>query len=153
MAIVDRIRFARMAERRALEELQRRASLIWDEYRESLLEHPEAIALPAEQIRARQVRVAERGGLALGFSAVLGPHDGAAELDGLFVEPARMGGGVGRLLIADAARLARRRGARVLEVTGNPRALGFYVKVGFVATGSAETQFGPGIRMRLALGR
>jgi predicted N-acetyltransferase YhbS len=62
-----------------------------------------------------------------------------------------MRAGVGRLLVRDAGRLARRRGARVLAVVGNPRAEGFYRKVGFEPSGTVGTRFGPGIRMRLRL--
>ena len=42
-------------------------------------------------------------------------------------------------------------GVRVLEVLGNPRAEGFYQKLGFVVLGQVEMQFGPGIRMRRLL--
>ncbi|HEY7981721.1 MAG TPA: hypothetical protein VID19_09595 [Candidatus Eremiobacteraceae bacterium] len=49
-------------ERAALEALQRRASLVWEDYREALLAHPDAIALPIEQIesgRTSLIRAAE----------------------------------------------------------------------------------------------
>jgi GNAT superfamily N-acetyltransferase len=146
-----RIRFARPAERDALEALQRESSLVWEEYRAPLLAHPDAIELPIEQIRERRVRVAEMDGALVGFSALLSGRRGAAELDGLFVAPALMRAGIGRQLVADAVRLARGRGARSIEVTANPRAEAFYVKVGFVVIGRAETRFGPASRMRLRI--
>ena len=43
------IRLARPEERDALEELQLRASLALDEYREQLLAEPDAVEFPAEQ--------------------------------------------------------------------------------------------------------
>jgi hypothetical protein len=49
-------------ERAALEALQRRASLVWEDYREALLAHPDAIALPIEQIESGRtclIRAAE----------------------------------------------------------------------------------------------
>lgn len=145
------LRLARPSEWRALEELQRRASLANENDREAILAHPEAIDLPAEQISAGQVRVAESGGVVVGFSAVLPREDGQAELDGLFVEPGLWKGGVGRALVEDASREARDRGCAELRVIGNPHALGFYEACGFETIGAFETQFGPGILMRRTL--
>ncbi len=86
------LRPARPDERLALEELQRRASLVWEEYRAELLAHPDAIDLPADQVcgwrRLCRQRPARRH--ILGFSVVLAREDGDAELDGLFVEPSSM---------------------------------------------------------------
>jgi GNAT superfamily N-acetyltransferase len=147
-----KVRFARIGERAALEELQRRASLVYEDTREELLAHPEAIELPVGQIRARGVRVAERGRKVLGFAALVpGGRAGAAELDGLFVEPGSWRGGIGRLLVEDAARLARRRGYRVIDVIANPNALAFYEHVGFAGRRTVRTRFGPGIRMSLSV--
>jgi len=145
----DRIRFAEPEERLALEGLQRRSSLVWEEYREALLAHPDAIEIPEELVQ--RVRVVSIAGKVVGFHLVLTPHDGACEVDGLFVEPDQMRTGVGRLLVRDASERALEEGATALEVTANPRALAFYEKVGFVAVGQVETRFGPGIRMRLPL--
>jgi GNAT superfamily N-acetyltransferase len=72
-------------------------------------------------------------------------------LDGVYVDPAAMGTGVGRLLVDDALDRARAAGAGSLTVTANPNARPFYERVGFVATGEIETSFGPGQRMRIAL--
>ena len=52
------IRFAHPSERAFLINLQRRASLVWEEYRDDLLAHPEAIYIPLAQFRKRQVRIA-----------------------------------------------------------------------------------------------
>jgi ribosomal protein S18 acetylase RimI-like enzyme len=79
------------------------------------------------------------------------PTDGAIhELDGLFVEPGHMHCGVGRALVDDAAARAAHAGAASLEVTAGP-AQGFYERVGFTLIGSAETRFGPAVRMRREL--
>jgi GNAT superfamily N-acetyltransferase len=147
-----RIRFARVRERAALERLQLRASLVWDEYRAALLAHPDAIEVPERLLRERRVRVVELGAEIVGFSQVLKARRGVVELDGLFVEPAHMGTGLGRRLVIDAAQRADRDGAHTMEVTANPRAEGFYLKAGFVITGRAETRFGPALRMRLRVG-
>jgi ribosomal protein S18 acetylase RimI-like enzyme len=147
----DEIRFAAPDEGAALEALQWRASLFWEEYRKDLLAHPDAIEVARDAIRRRQVRVLERSGRVAGFSVVLRLAAGVAELDGLFVEPEFMRQGVGRLLVEDAARAARAAGLRRIEVTANPRAVGFYRRLGFVRDGTVATRFGPGVRMHLDL--
>jgi GNAT superfamily N-acetyltransferase len=116
------IRDARPAEREALEELQRRASVHEPMYREQLAAHPEAIELPAEQIADGLVRVAEQEGVLVGFAVLFERAGEACELDGLFVEPGRMRGGIGRLLVQDAARIGRDRGAARIDVIANPQA-------------------------------
>lgn len=142
------VRLARRDERKALEDLQRRSALVWEEYREALLSHPDAIHVSAGDIAAGAVRVAVDGNEVVGFSTVL-IDGGRGELDALFVEPDRMRSGIGRVLIDDAAAVVRAAGGTRLDVTANPRALGFYEKVGFVADGEVATRFGPGVRMHL----
>jgi ribosomal protein S18 acetylase RimI-like enzyme len=142
-----RIRDAVAAETADLTELQRRASLVWEEDRDALLAHPEVIDVPVELLQKGSVRVAEEDGRRLGFSAVIPLTDDAAELDGLFVEPDLMRGGIGRALVDDALDRLRAAGVTRLEVTANRRALGFYEKLGFVVIGPIETQFSPGLRM------
>ncbi len=144
-------RFARLAERAALEALQRRASLMWESDRAAILANPDAIELPDAQILERRVRVAEAGGALAGFSATLPRGDGDAELDGLFVEPEQWRRGLGRSLVADAAALAKPWGARRVWVIANPNALPFYRACGFVSVGEAVTRFGPGLVMTLPI--
>src|SRR5206468_3187875 len=100
--------------KRVLEDLQRRASLVWEEYREALMTHPDAIEVPVEQLNANQVFVAELDGKIVGFGAVVLRDDGDAELDALFVEPQIWRGGVGRRLIIEAERRAVKEGSRQL---------------------------------------
>jgi N-acetylglutamate synthase-like GNAT family acetyltransferase len=146
------IRDARPEERAALEALQRRSSDVWEEYRVQLAAHPDAIELPAEAIAEHPVRVAVAAeGDVVGFTVLEPVRDGACELDGLFVEPAAMRGGVGRALVEDAAARARAEGATRISVIANPRATGFYERVGFVAGEPAETRFGPATWMHLAV--
>jgi GNAT superfamily N-acetyltransferase len=146
-----RIRDARAVERPLLEALQRRSSDTWEAYREQLAAHPDAIELPQAFIGNGWVRVAVTADQTpIGFSVLI-PSDGPAhELDGLFVEPGHMDRGVGRALIEDAAARASRDGAECLEVTAGP-AQGFYEKLGFQLVCSAQTLFGPAVRMRREL--
>jgi GNAT superfamily N-acetyltransferase len=146
------IRFAEPAERRALEELQRRSSVHDPMYREQLAAEPDAIELPGEYIERGLVRVAERDdGAVAGFAVLFEPSEGGCELDGLFVEPEHMRGGVGRRLVEDATRIARERGATRIDVVANPQAVAFYEALGFVEVGHASTRFGPAPRMSLAV--
>jgi N-acetylglutamate synthase-like GNAT family acetyltransferase len=147
------IRPARLAERDALERLQRRSSVHDPMYRTQLAAHPDAIELPVEQITAGLVRVAEQGGAVVGFAVLLERSGDACELDGLFVEPDRMRAGVGRGLVEDAKRIARERGATRIDVVANPQAVAFYAAVGFAAVGEAQTRFGPASRMSLSIAR
>jgi GNAT superfamily N-acetyltransferase len=147
------IRHAAPAEARLLEELQRRSSDVWEEYRNQLAAHPDAIELPQSFIEQGWVRVAEGAdGKPIGFSVVIPTDDQVHELDGLFVEPDHMGCGVGRALVQDAVARATRAGAERLEVTAGP-AQGFYEKVGFELVGAAQTRFGPAVRMAAGLRR
>jgi GNAT superfamily N-acetyltransferase len=139
------------AEHGALEELQRRASLAWEEDRAMLLAHPDAIELPVEQITDGRTIVAEGSRVLLGFAVVLRRDDGDAELDGLFVEPSHWRRGIGRILVTYAERLTTAEGATSLWVTANTQALGFYDSCGFVRVGEAATRFGQAPRMRKRL--
>jgi GNAT superfamily N-acetyltransferase len=141
-------RLALPAERSALEDLQRRASLIWEEDRDALLANPDAIELPLEQITDGRTIVAENVGELLGFAVVLRRDDGDAELDGLFVDPAQWRHGIGRALLEHAERIATSDGAAILWVTANTRALEFYGACGFVTVGEVATRFRPAPRMR-----
>ncbi len=145
------IRTAIPAEREALEALQRRASLANEGDREALERHPDAIDLPAQQIAAGGVFVAEDGGSLVGFSAILPREDGDTELDALFVEPGIQRRGVGRLLVEHCAKAARVAGSSALHVVGNPHAKQFYLACGFDIVGTFQTRFGPGLLLRKAL--
>ena len=140
------LRLARVEERDQLEDLQRRASLALEEYRQVLLAHPDAIDLPGEQIERGEVVVAEVDGRIAGFAVVLEEH-GAAELDGLFVEPQLWRHGIGRALVDDAVHAARSRGLTLVTVVASPTAKDFYERCGFTVEGAAETRFGPALRM------
>ena len=142
------VRAATTAERAPLEALQRRASDVWEAYREQLAAHPDAIFLPPAFIDSGWVRVAvAEDDRPIGFSVVTPCGAAIYELDGLFVEPHYMHRGVGRLLVEDAAARAAHDGAAALEVIAGP-AQGFYEKVGFALIGATETRFGPAVRMR-----
>jgi GNAT superfamily N-acetyltransferase len=145
------IRPAVMSEHRALEELQRRASLNNPGDREALLSNPDAIELPPEQIAAGHVFVAERDGVIVGMSAVVPREGPATDLDALFVEPHLWGHGIGRLLVEYCVVFARAQGSAALHVVGNPHAEGFYRACGFEMHGAVGTRFGIGLSFQRLL--
>lgn len=99
------------------------------------------------------MRVAELDGAVIGFLVLLDRIDAECELDGLFVEPEQMRGGVGRRLMKEAVRMALEPGAARIVVVANPQAIAFYEKVGFSVVGGSRTRFGPAPRMALKVAR
>ena len=108
------LRDANQAQAPALEALQRRSSDVREAYRQQLAANPDAIELPATFIDNGCVRVAvDDTDTPIGFSAAVPTHGQVHELDGLFVEPDHMLGGVGRALVEDAAARASGQGDRM----------------------------------------
>jgi predicted N-acetyltransferase YhbS len=146
-----RIRDAVAGERARLERLQRDSSDILDQYRQQLAAHPDAIELPAAFIDSGWVRVAvDDDDAPIGFTVVIPADSGVHQLDGLFVKPDWMRGGIGRALVEDACARARVNGAHTLEVIAG-HAEGFYEKLGFEVVETAQTRFGPAVLMRRRL--
>jgi GNAT superfamily N-acetyltransferase len=137
------IRKAARGDQRGLEDVQRAASLAYEEYRAALLAHPDAIAVPVEQIDAGDVVLAERDVAIVGFAAIVVRADGDTDLDAIFVLPELWKQGIGRVLLDEIENVARARGARTMHVVANPNALSFYVACGYRVSGEAQTRFGP----------
>ncbi len=146
---VIQIRTAVAADIAALQEVFRRSSLANDGDRANLLANPEALdpnlAAPVREERTRAAIIDDD---IVGFATVLCTGD-AFELEDLFVDPRWMRRGIGLALVRDAAATARAQGVSRIGVTANPHAMAFYEHAGFVADGTAETRFGPALRMRL----
>jgi len=142
MTTMLRLRNAVPGDQRAMEDVQRRASLVHEEYRAQLLAHPDAIAVPIEQIEAGEVFLAERDGAIVRFAAVVVRTDGDADLDAIFVAPELWKQGIGRMLLDEAERIAVGRGARAMHVVANPAAIAFYKSCSYAIVGRAETRFG-----------
>lgn len=93
--------------------------------------------------------VAERFGEAVGFYALGRVSAAEVELEALFVEPAHIGTGVGRALLAHAVAEAVRRGAATLVIQSDPNAAAFYEAAGCVRVGARESTSIPGRRLPL----
>jgi GNAT superfamily N-acetyltransferase len=85
----------------------------------------------------------------IGFYALEWRSDGTAELDALFVEPAFIGQGFGRLLISAAAAAARARGVETLVIQADPNAAAFYEAIGARRVGERESASIPGRQLPL----
>jgi GNAT superfamily N-acetyltransferase len=82
-----------------------------------------------EALKAREIYVADVGGKPVGFVSLIARPD-ACLLDDLWVDPAWIGRGIGRLLFNHATDCAREAGAPRLEWESDPNAVGFYEKMG-----------------------
>lgn len=102
---------------------------------------------PASSLSAGRARVAiGPPGLIVGFATTV-TELGFLELVDLFTDPNWMRRGVATALIDDVVAFAVTVGASRVSVIGNPHALEFYQRAGFVAEGRVATEFGEGFRM------
>ena len=102
---------------------------------------------PADVQRLR-VTVAEESGEIVGFYALgAGPPEG--ELSFLFVEPARIGAGVGRTLWQDCLATAARIGLSRIRIESDPFAEGFYTGMGATRAGDVQSESIPHRRLPL----
>jgi GNAT superfamily N-acetyltransferase len=86
--------------------------------------------------------VAEVEGQQVGWAALI-PRGEVGWLEDLWVEPAWIGRGLGRVLFERVAMEARQRGARRLEWESEPNASGFYERMGGTyVRDSEETEWG-----------
>ena len=127
------IRTARPGEEPLLSDLALRSKGHWG-HDEAFLERarPELTVHPEHLVRWI-VRVAERDGALVGFAAV---DPEARELEMLFVDPAAIGTGAGRALLADALDRAREAGLTELVIEADPDAEPFYRSQGAEPAGT-----------------
>jgi GNAT superfamily N-acetyltransferase len=145
------IRPARPDEAAALTALAVRSKAHWPYPAAFLARFARTIGLTPEVVAANDVHVLERDGVVRGFVTVLHRGD-VAVLDDLWLEPAEIGRGSGRLLFEHAAHRAAVGGARVLEWEAEPGATGFYERMGGETVGWAASPLGRGLPvMRLRL--
>ena len=101
-------------------------------FRDDLRVSPEACA-------SGRVRVAEVDGQLAGFYTLAGkPPRGL--LDDLFIDPGRIGTGIGRLLWNTAIDHARHLGFTALEIHSDPFAEAFYLHMGAIRIGFVPSE-------------
>ncbi|MFI9361632.1 GNAT family N-acetyltransferase [Kitasatospora sp. NPDC053057] len=108
----------------------------------------EELTLDAAAVERASTVVAEDGGRVLGFAALTGaPPSG--ELAMLFVEPDRIGRGIGRALFEHVREQARAAGLRRLTIDSDPNAEPFYLAMGAIRIGSTPSGSIPGRELPL----
>jgi GNAT superfamily N-acetyltransferase len=145
------IRRARPDEAPALAELAVRSKGYWPYPPEFLARFARGLGMSAEVVAANEVRVGERDGCVRGFYTLLHRADRTV-LDDLWLEPAEIGRGSGRVLFEHARDRALAAGAAVLEWEAEPYAVGFYERMGGTMVRWADSPLGrPMPVMRLML--
>ncbi len=96
-----------------------------------------------------QCFVAVDDDLVVGFYSLESVSPDIFELEALFVEPSRIGSGVGRSLIQHAVRRLSKCGARRLIIQGDPNATDFYIAAGARQVGIRESDSIPGRNLPL----
>jgi GNAT superfamily N-acetyltransferase len=101
------------------------------------------LTLHPDELQSTSLQVAERDATAVGLAQVklIGTD---ADLLKLFVEPAWLGSGIGRLLFAWATATARDLGATRMIIEADPGAAPFYQRMGAHYAGFAPSQSIPG---------
>ncbi|MEX0874700.1 MAG: GNAT family N-acetyltransferase [Actinomycetota bacterium] len=90
-------------------------------------------------INDHPVRCASIGNDLVGFYAL--SHKGSTfELEHMWVDPSRIGIGVGRRLFKDAIDAVRELGGSVLRIASDPNAEGFYVAMGAIRVGAIDSR-------------
>jgi len=144
--IVVRIRPARLSECAALTELAVRSKASWGYSSEFMASCRDELTVTPKDIGndVLTVFVAEEGGQRVGFCALekLSPEE--FELDALFVEPKRMGSGIGKALMEHAISFTRQAGGLSILIQGDPNAAGFYERAGARPIGERESGSIPG---------
>lgn len=109
------------------------------------------LAVKAADIDAGLTFVAERGEDTL--VGVVGLHatnlPGLVILDRLFVDPAAQRGGIGRRLLATAARTAAAMNASTILVYAHPGAVAFYTRLGAIPVGATPLPQWPGLMLEM----
>lgn len=144
-----RLRPGKPGDAPALSALALRSKGYWG-YDQDFLEacRSELAITPSEVVALRVTVATDATDRPLGFSTLEGePPDG--EVGKLFVEPDRIGSGLGRLLWSDVASRAAALGFRSLRIEADPGAAPFYEAMGAVVVGSCPSGSIPGRRLPL----
>lgn len=141
------IRPARPGEGPMLTELAYASKRTWGYPEETLDEWNGPLTVLEEHLREEAYFVAEEerdGRFApVGFFSLMPvERPDTLDLDHFWVLPEAQGKGVGRLMFERAVLEARKAGARRLTITAEPKAEGFYLKMGAVRIGGKETVVG-----------
>ena len=126
-----------------LTELCLRSKAVWGYDEDFMRACRNELTLRPEELETSHFQVAERDRIAIGLAQIkMVGRD--ADLARLFVEPALLGAGFGRLLFEWAAATARNLGADGITIEADPGAAPFYERMGARQVGFAPSQSIPG---------
>lgn len=146
------IRKTRPEEAAALHALAVRSKAVWGYDAAFMALAAPKLALQEDWLAAGRVLAAEVDGTVAGVAVVLPPdHEGIAELEHLFVEPAFLRRCIGSALLEEVVAMARRDGARALRALADPQAQPFYERAGFRRIAEAPSDAIPGRMLPLML--
>jgi len=109
-------------------------------YPEHWIRHWESdLTISPDFIRDNYVYVSEEDGQVLGFYALCVAGN-KAELEHMWVTPARIGTGVGKELFLDAMERAANMNVREVQLSADPNAAGFYARMGAQEIGETHSE-------------
>ncbi|MBX7169716.1 MAG: GNAT family N-acetyltransferase [Pyrinomonadaceae bacterium] len=119
-----KIRQAKFEDAETLSQIAFAAKSYWN-YPENWLKiWKDALTITPEFIEKNEVYLAESDGKVLGFYALIVEND-KVQLEHLWISPENIGGGIGKILMADAIEKAKSFGATSMEIESDPNAEGF----------------------------
>ena len=133
------IRRAQPDEAAALTEIAHAAKRHWD-YPENWIEHwKDDLTITPDFIATNEMYVAVAGEEIAGCCALV-MSDSLAELEHMWIRPEHMGNGVGRALFNQIVESAAIHNARVVELSADPNAEGFYKRMGATRIGEVRSE-------------
>jgi GNAT superfamily N-acetyltransferase len=137
------LRDIRPDELSSLSELCLRSKAVWGYDEDFMRACRNELTLRPDALQTSHLQVAERDSIAVGVAQIkIVGRD--ADLTRLFVEPALLGAGIGRLLFEWAAAKARNLGADGMTIEADPGAAPFYERMGARQVGFVPSQSIPG---------
>jgi len=127
---VPEIREAHGSECALLSDLALRSKAHWPYTEGQLAVFREELTLSPERVSTQRAHVWVDQGQLLGFYTLIPQEPPTIELQHLFVEPSRLGQGIGRALFLHAVEMARAQAFERLLIQSDPNAAGFYRSMG-----------------------
>lgn len=151
MTCLHTIRNAEPHEAPEISALSRRSKSHWGYSNEFMEACRAELTVSPEDMGSDDFRyvVAEYESKLLGYYALEKCSEQEYELEALFVEPAYIGMGIGKALMAHAKSLVKVLGGKTLTIQGDPNAEGFYRAVGGRKAGMRESASIPGRNLPL----
>jgi GNAT superfamily N-acetyltransferase len=139
LSLKTTIRPARPGEAEALTALCVRSKAHWGYDAAFMAKAMSELTVRPDWIADGLVLVAETGGAAAGVAGITDEGAGMFDVSVFFIDPGRMGAGVGRVLFGAICDLARAKGAARLTVLSDPNAEPFYRRMGAVRIGEERS--------------